>query len=797
MCWLRLDLRPCHCPPFCLGLLVLMLAATWMSSDAEEIDTQLASASVSPEDTDQILLLAVEINGHALGKIGEFTLRQGQLMARPEQLCALGFRILTPAEGVSLLRLSDIPGLTWSLDTAAQVLRVRVDEQQLVPTLLWPSGDAQEQRRVESGNGMTLNFDVVNSLTNSRNIATASWDLRMFTAAGIASSGWITRMGQTSSTGAERSVRLDSFYTFADVEKMRHYTVGDFIAGNLSWTRPVRLAGVQIRSDFSTRPDLVTFPLPSLKGSAAVPSTVSVLADNSLIFSSQVPSGPFEIPDLPVLAGAGTISMTVSNAAGQQVRIVQPFYASSSLLAPGLHTYTLQAGWVRRNWGSRSNDYSNPAATIMLRRGLTSRLTAEGSLECTRGTAVLGGGGIVQIGTIGELSMAAASSLGSRSAGVQVALSAQRIGRIVSIGSSALLSSPGYRDIASASGDAIAREQLSGFASVSLRRVGSAGLAFAGQTRTDASSQPGGSATLRSRVLSATYSVPLGRFSIYATEYKSFTGSGESGLQVGLSLALGKRTSAEVSGVANGVQTRVQRSAIQVGDWGYDAYVSSGKSSHQFVQAAYKSPIGLFTAGLDSGPGQHTIRLESAGAVSFVDRRLFASNTIYDSFAIVDTRPSKHVRVFQENRSIGTTGSTGRLLVPDMRSFDVNRLAIDTTDLPDDATIGIPHREVRPQERSGIVVNFPIESNHGALLRLVDDNGVAIPLGSTATLKNLGSSVPVGYDGEVYVEHLTSHNELLVMRSDGRHCTAVFPYSAQPGGEIPFIAPLRCTEQQP
>jgi hypothetical protein len=43
------------------------------------------------------------------------------------------------------------------------------------------------------------------------------------------------------------------------------------------------------------------------------------------------------------------------------------------------------------------------------------------------------------------------------------------------------------------------------------------------------------------------------------------------------------------------------------------------------------------------------LRLESQGAFSFVDRGLLPSNTIYDSFAIVDTGPMAHVHVLQEN----------------------------------------------------------------------------------------------------------------------------------------------------
>ena len=58
--------------------------------------------------------------------------------------------------------------------------------------------------------------------------------------------------------------------------------------------------------------------------------------------------------------------MTVTNAMGQQVNVTQAFYASPSLLAPGLQTFGVQAGLVRRNWGSVSNDYGKMAGAVDL-----------------------------------------------------------------------------------------------------------------------------------------------------------------------------------------------------------------------------------------------------------------------------------------------------------------------------------------------------------------------------------------------------------------------------------------------
>jgi outer membrane usher protein len=764
-----------------------------------------ASSASGDASGDVTLLLDVQVNGHSIGKIGEFTQRRGRLMARPDELRDLGFRVPVSraSETGGLVALSDLPGITWTIDQKNQVLQVTASDSALLPTLLQLYGreGLNGHRVIESGTGVTLNYDTVGSFTGGQMGGTGSLQFQAFSPWGVVSSEWLAYAGATpSASGTNTAIRLDSTYTFADVNTLRRYSLGDFITGGLSWTRPIHMEGAQVDSDFSMRPDLVTFPLPSITGSAAVPSTVNVLADGSLTVSSQISAGPFEVPQLPVVSGAGTISMTVTNALGQQVQLNQPFYASTAMLAPGLQTFAMQAGPVRRNWGIVSDDFGKMAGAAILRRGLSRKFTIEGSAEGTPGAFMAGLGGVVQVGNLGVVNFSIAPSYGSGQAGVQYSVGAQRIGRVFSLGTSAILADKQYRDVASMNGDGVPRKQLSGFTSLALKRVGSMGLAYAGVDQDAPPTQipPNLGVAEHSHVVSANYSLQIRRISIYASEFKDFAAtSSSSGLQVGLIIPFGRRNSVTVSGSSQGSgQIQVQQPAPVIGDWGYQAYLSAGDTTHVFAQGLYKSPVGLFTAGIDNDAGVTTVRLESQGAISLADRALFPSNTIYDSFAIVDTSPMAHVHVLQENRDVGSTNSSGRLLVPDMRSFDLNHLAIEPTDIPPEATINTATRELRPQNRSGVVVRFPIRFHHGALLRLVDEAGLPIPLGSTVTLRATGAVVPVGYDGDAYLEDLTPHNEITVERMDGRRCAVAFDYNPIIG-DIPSIGPLRCMEKRP
>jgi outer membrane usher protein len=787
-------------------------AADPVASDSNPSDPGAGAGGVSaalaemepPSGVDETLLLEVVVNGHPIGTVGEFVLRHGTLYVRPQEWQDLGFRMPKPANNSPLVALNDLPGIHWNVDVRKQQILITAVDAALVPAMVQPNQiDGRErQRPIESGTGLTLNYDTVGTFTNGQKGGSGSFDLRNFSKHGIVSSDWLTYEGLAlAQSGTKPMVRLDSAYTVADAKSLRRYSVGDYINNGLGWSRPVHMEGLQVRSDFTMRPDLITFPLPSITGSAAVPSTVDVLVNGNLATSNDVNAGPFEVPQLPVISGEGTITMTLTNTQGGQVTVSQPFYGGSTLLAKGLQTFAAQAGLVRRDWGIASNDYGKMAGTAYYRRGLSQTFTVEATTETTPGAYMGGAGGAATLWNRALVNFDAAVSDGSAGGGGLVSAGVQHLGRIFNLGGSASVATRNFRDVAAVNGSPISREQITLFTGLNMRRWGTAGLAYAQLSQSPSPVMVPHSymGPLQSHLITANYSVQVHRVSFFATEFRDRDTAGASALQVGITIPLNRRTSVSASGASNGfAQVQVQETPVTIGDVGYQGYVSTGVgiNTHEFGVVQYKSPKGLVSAGVDNLAGQTTVRLESQGALSFVDGRLFPSNTIYDSFAVVDTAPLGNVHVYQENRDVGETDKSGHLLVPDMRAFDVNHLGIEARDVPADADITLDKRIVRPQDRSGVVVRFPIHFSHAALLELVDNTGAPLPLGSTVTLSATGSIVPVGYDGQAYVEDLSPHNKLTVELADGKHCSAAFDYKPL-AGDIPTIGPLHCQEVHP
>jgi outer membrane usher protein len=789
------------------SLLWAIMAMT-ISGNALAVTAQVDMKAAGEPET---LLLAVSINGYPTDKIGQFLWRDGTLRARRAEWIELGVAppVVAGSSPDDMLGADDLPEVSWVFDASRQTLAVTAPMSRLVATLLRDPA-VEYAQALQSGTGVTLNYDVEATAQGATRTAGGLFEARLFSPLGVVSSSMLaTIVGGAGAARGSSAIRLDSAYSFADGATLKRYRIGDFINGGLSWTRPVRMAGVQMTADYSTRPDLITFPLPSLRGSAAVPSTIDVLENGSRLFSRDVGAGPFEVPQLPVVTGAGTLAFTVRDALGRQVTVTQSFYASATLLSPRLETFSLQVGAVRRNWGVLSNDYAGLAASGTWRRGITRSITVEASAEGARGLGMGGIGAIFDLAEVAVLNVAGAASTGDGTTGAQFTAGLQRIGTILSVTTSATYATRQFRDIASVNGTAVARLQLNASLGLTLRRFGALGIAFVAINRdpyigpvercADSQDSCGSYAQLpeRTRLVSASYSLQLKRIALYATAYGDVTDRHARGGVIGVTVPLGRRSSASISGGGGGgnryAQLDVAQSPSTIGDWGYRAYASAGSAPHQFGQVQYKAPWALLTAGADHVGGESSVRVEVQGSLSVVDDGVFAANAIDDSFAVVDTDGMANIRVLRENRSVGRTNAKGLLLVPDLRSFDINHIGIEASDVPADVTIDTAAREVRPQDRSGVVVRFPAQISHGALLVLIDESGVPLPVGSTATVRATGAIEPVGYDGDSYVTGLQAHNLLDVVRPDGSSCSLSFEYHAKVG-DLPTIGPLTCKE---
>jgi outer membrane usher protein len=168
--------------------------------------------------------------------------------------------------------------------------------------------------------------------------------------------------------------------------------------------------------------------------------------------------------------------------------------------------------------------------------------------------------------------------------------------------------------------------------------------------------------------------------------------------------------------------------------------------------------------------------------VGTVGGHAFLSRDITDSFGVVRVADFPEVRVLHDNQVIARTDSQGYAVLPRLRAYDRNPIAIDSRDLPFDASLGALRLHAAPYYRSGVFVEFPVRRIRAATLRVVLEDGSDLPSGALARIEGRSEQSPVALRGQAYLEGLERDNRL-VFTWRGQRCTIDVSY---PPGDDPL-----------
>lgn len=785
--------------------LIVAVGALWLGIVADAKAAEL-----------QRLQLEVLINGAPTNLIGSFVRDgEGRIGAAPTELETIGIRVDRNTRQSQVVFLDSLPGIRYDYDMPAQRLLVTAADNRRIPKVydLRPEQKAKVAPRTDYG--AVLNYNVFAASDNSTGLprfnfqgASTTLDARVFTPFGTASQSGILRSAPDNDNAF---LRLDSRFTYSDPARMMTYVAGDAITNGFAWTRPIRIGGFQAGRNFALRPDLVTMPLPSASGSAAVPSTLDVYVNNIKAFSQDVQAGPYNVTNIPAVTGAGDAKVVVRDASGRETQTSLPFFTSSWLLKPSLTDFSVEVGAPRQFYGTSDDSYvARPVVSASLRRGITDSLTLESHGEGGLGLVNGGVGVAFRTGSFGVADVALSASRFDNRTGLQAygAYSVQARGLNLNV--STLRRFGDYSDLASVTsalrpgmdlniaGTAPFYKFFTSFdfdtrPAKAVDRV-AVGTTWPGQRATGniAFTHIEYADGTHSKIISSSLGKELYRnTSITATAFTDLSNRKSFGFFVGLSIPLNGggvvSTGASCnSGSCGAAIDAAKPLGLDSGSVGWRAHA---ERDNQLAAGSYRSNYGWAEAQVrhDKFGTQTTGQID--GSLVAMGGGVFAANRIDDSFAVVETGVP-NVEVSSENRPIGKTDASGRLLVTRLRSYQDNKITIDTGNLPVDAEIGTTKEIVVPADRSGVKVKFPIKTNaNAAVVIIVMADGKPVAAGTQGTLPD-GSTFFVGYDGRAFVSGLAHHN-VATISLPAASCHASFDFSPKRGAQVE-IGPVVC-----
>ena len=753
-----------------------------------------AVTSAPATDTDTLpappaqveLYLQVSINGEDSGAILPFVQGPQGLRCPAANLAELGLDPqLLGVAGQDVFDLDRIPGLRYDYDARNQRLDLRLADSVRQPQQLRARRQAaRAPLAADASRGLLLNYSLHAQVGNTRALDAVT-ELRWFDRNGV-----LSNTGAAVLTGERGYVRYDTTWTRSDPDTLQTLEIGDIIVPSLSWSRALRLGGIQWRRNFALRPDLLTYPVASYGGSAVVPSSVSLYVNGIRQFQADVGGGPFQVRDIAGLSGAGQATIVTEDALGRVVSTTLPLYVDTRLLEAGLSDYALSLGVPRRGYGAAPFSYDNtPVASASLRHGASDALTLEAHAEAGRGQVTFGSGLLVRLGQAGVASAALAASAG-QARGAQATLGYQYVAQRFALDAETLRASAGYGDLGAGAGAPNVRASDRLNLSMALAGGRSAGIGFINYRVPD---QP----AARIVNLSLSSQLPYG-MQMTLSAYRDLRRTEARGLQATLSLPLGGRAAGSASvGSQNGERiTSLTASAAPDfgGGFGWNVQRGSfGAQRYDQAQLQYLGSAGQLSATTQSAGSARATTLELSGSLVAMDGAVLPARHVGRGFALVSTGVAD-VPVLQESRVIGRTDGAGRLLVPDLTPYSRNEIAIDVSALPADVRVPTVRQSVAPRQSSGVLARFALERYAAATVIVHGADGKPLPVGTPARLDG-GVPTLVGYDGVVFVEGIRPHNTL-VLGEGTAACTVRFDQAPAAGGALPLIGPLICDPKE-
>lgn len=695
-------------------------------------------------------LYELSVNGEAAAEPSAF-LRDGagQLYLSASMLRA--WRIRLPASGAVRQ-----DGDDYYPAAALPGLRIAFDEQrQSVAIVSDPDGFERQATSIDigdempmtpAGTGAFLNYDLFAEHVRGETSVAGAFEAGLFTRHGTLATTLIA------SAGGDRTrvTRLETTWTIDRPNSLTSIRIGDSISAAGPGAAPVRFGGIQFARNFAVRPGYLTMPLPVANGSAAVPSVVDVYVNSALQSQQQIGPGPFELNNVPVPSGGGTVQLVVRDLLGREIVTEQSYYASSGLLRRGLHDFSYEAGFLRDAFGRRSNQYGSFFVSTAHRYGFTDRLTGEATIQASRSLQMAGVAAttilfdLAQVG--GSVAVSHSRRLGT---GVRAAASLERRSTGLSFGLLADYASRAFTTLGRDADKPLPRYTLQAFADMPWSQ-GAIGVNLLHRALRGEPDE-----TLMGVFGSWRIS---DRFQLQAYARHSIVGARRTSFGAHLSMALGGRRSASAS--VDGSRREQAATFSYQHDppaglgGGYRLTARVGEAGGAEATYIHNFQLATVTAQVGHARGDTGVRLSATGSLGLIEGRAFAARRLGESFAAVRVPGFAGVQVYADNQPVGRTDRNGFVIVPALRPFERNTIRIEQGDLPMDATLDSEEVALRPFARAGATLRFAVRRERGALLRVRLPDGSALPAGAQVRVEGGIETYVAVTGGEVYVPNL-------------------------------------------
>ncbi|MCP2141635.1 UNVERIFIED_ORG: outer membrane usher protein [Pseudomonas poae] len=612
---------------------------------------------------------------------------------------------------------------------------------------------------------------------------------------GINLGGWRLRNESnfSSSTGRSSTFKSNRSYLQHDLTALKgQFSAGD-IFSDADLFDSVRYRGLKMASDDGMRADSERGYAPIIRGVAQSSATVEIRQNNYILYTANVPPGPFEISDIYPSGSNGDLEVTVIEADGRRRVTVQAFSSLPIMVREGQVKYSLSAG----QYNSNSDGQKTPQfVSSTLAYGISSNLSGIVGVQATQDFQALsvGAGRNTSIGAVSlDMTHSASRTFGRQVTGNSLrALYAKTFtGTDTNFTLAAYrYSTEGYRTLT---------EHVEELSSDGRTHLGNS------KTRTDLTvnqslgrNQQFGSVYLNAsdqrywgrggaQSLSAGYSNYWRdvTYNLSATHTKNVGNYGPSNndtlINLSLSFPLGSKPRAPRAFVS--ASTQKDNDTTQMG---VNGYLTEDSNTYYSLQAGNSSTGGStgsanlstrtalmdISGGYSQGRGYSAQNLNVAGSVVAHAGGINLGQTVGETFALAQVEGVPGVKI--SSFSGARTGSNGYAVIPNTQPYRVNWISLDTRDLGADIEIDNATQQVVPRRGAVVLAHYASKSGRRVQFALFDAQHRPIPFG--ASLESMaGKQMAIADPSGKALALVEEDTGTLVIKWADQHCQA--PYA--------------------
>lgn len=657
--------------------------------------------------------------------------------------------------------------INYTIKEATSLIEITVPADQfrssvIEPNHIWHSVNVP-------GTGAYINYDILYKYTKQPKIKALEglWNTTIFHKQNVLTSDFKTvldnskknsnpnnLLNSNDSNKLNKIIRLESKFIRDFPDKMLTLTIGDTRTNADLWGNPILLGGFQISTNFGLQPGFVYYPLPDITGAATLPSAVDLYINDSNRQRKNIQEGPFEILDIPIVSGGGEIKVIQQDLLGREKTYTIPYYLSSYALKPRVTEYSLTSGLIRNNFADNNDNYSKIAITANYRHGVTKHYTYALRGEAKEKQLSLGYRATYTKEHLGELNLLTVGSMQnirneSGPGGLFKIIYINQYKNKINFNITTDYITEKFITLGDDPKASPYKTSFQAFIGIPLAYKNSFTINFINRNNREKDSESIISLNYFHNILNFASLNITSQIDLNDTKRKVFF------LNLSKSLPEKNITTSLASNVENDQKPRyifnLNKSVNSYNGFGYNFRASKKNTTDILADIKYDSPYNSLQTEYNYFENEHNFRFSARGGLAYLNQNFFVTRTIRDSFALINTNTLPEVGIYNNNRLITKTNTSGYALVPNLNSYNINKISLDPTQLSLNTNFIKTSEEIIPFRYTGTEINFKTEKHDSVIFRILDKNLKPLKPGSHIADRKDHLLTIVGYDGNVYL----------------------------------------------